>query len=55
VKENKDSRSADAFVIYSLPQKLVGNFYLKVNKPPVPTRFFKTPEEAIRWLRKFVL
>ncbi|MCC6691733.1 MAG: hypothetical protein IT235_09395, partial [Bacteroidia bacterium] len=29
---------ADAFVIKSTHQRLLANFYLKVKKPPVPTR-----------------
>lgn len=44
---------ADAFVIHSLPQKLIGNFYMNFHKPVVPTRFFTKEEEAIEWLMKF--
>ncbi len=45
---------ADAFVIHSLPQKLVGNFYLKFNRPPKPTRLFTNQQEAIKWLHRFI-
>ena len=45
---------ADAFVIDSLPQKIVGNFYLKFVKPQVPTKLFRTEEKAIEWLKKHV-
>lgn len=41
---------ADAFVISSLAQALIANFYLKINKPVVPTKFFKTETDAIAWL-----
>lgn len=45
---------ADAFVLSSLPQKIVANFYLKINNPPIPTQFFSSENEAIEWLLKFV-
>ncbi len=41
---------ADAFVINSLPQKLIANFYIRVVKPVTPTRFFTKPEDAEKWL-----
>ncbi|MBL7892484.1 MAG: STAS/SEC14 domain-containing protein [Bacteroidia bacterium] len=41
---------ADAFVINSTHQRLLANFYVKVVKPPVPTRYFEKQEEAIKWL-----
>ena len=42
---------ADAFVIHSLPQKIIANFYLKINKPVLPTKFFNKVEEAEIWLK----
>lgn len=45
-------KKADAFVIYSLPQRIVGNFYLKINKPKVPTKFFNTIEAAKLWINE---
>ncbi len=45
---------ADAFVIQSLPQKIIGNFYLKVVKPSVPTRLFNSEDEAVEWLRGYL-
>jgi hypothetical protein len=44
------NRIALAFVLQSMGQKIVGNFFLKINKPKVPTRFFNTQEEAETWL-----
>ena len=29
---------------------IIGNLFLKINKPKVPTRFFEKREEAIAWL-----
>jgi len=40
----------DAFVISSLPQKLIANFYIRVIKPVTPTRFFTKLEDAEKWL-----
>ncbi|MFL5753245.1 MAG: hypothetical protein ACJ76F_07560 [Bacteroidia bacterium] len=46
-------KTADAFVIKSFSQVLVANFYVKVNKPFVPSHFFKKTEEAEKWLGQF--
>ncbi len=45
---------ADAFVVRSLAQRLLGNFYLKIDKPIVPTRFFNSVSQAQQWLMRFV-
>lgn len=45
---------ADAFVINSVALKLVGNFYIRYNKPTRPTRLFTDETEALRWLRTFL-
>ena len=42
---------ADSFVIHSMPQKLLANFYLKINKPVLPTKFFTEIAEADKWLQ----
>lgn len=41
---------ADAFVINSLPQRLIGNFYMKFKNPVRPTKIFTDKEKAINWL-----
>ena len=45
---------ADAFVISALPQKIMGNFYLNVFKPKVPTKLFTNKDKAITWLKKYI-
>ena len=45
---------ADGMVIHNLPQKIIANFYLKMNKPSKPTRFFSDEEEALKWLKTFL-
>ena len=45
---------ADAFVVNSIALKLVGSFYMQVNRPVRPTRIFTKEEEAVAWLRTFL-
>lgn len=44
---------AEAFVISSLPQRILGNFYLNNFKPIVPAKVFTNKEEAREWLLGF--
>jgi hypothetical protein len=44
-------KKADAFVINSLPQKIVANFMLRINKPVVPTKIFQRVEAAEDWIK----
>jgi len=39
-----------AVLIKSLSTRLIVNFFIKVNKPIVPTKMFKSEEEALIWL-----
>lgn len=41
---------ADALVVKNLAQRLIANFYLKINKPKKPSRIFNSEEEAVKWL-----
>lgn len=43
---------ADALVIKGLAMRIIGNGYLKINKPKRPTRLFNSREEAIDWLKR---
>jgi hypothetical protein len=47
--------SGGAFVITSVSQRLMANFYLKLNKPQRPTRFFTNEKEAIKWTKELCL
>lgn len=44
-----------ALALYSnkLHERIIGNLFLKINKPFVPTRFFDNRDEAIAWLQSF--
>ncbi len=46
--------AAKALYIKSLGQRIIANFYLKLNKPFVKTRVFENREEAYEWIRKEV-
>jgi hypothetical protein len=45
---------AEAFLLKSLAQKILINFYIKFDKPLVPTRVFTKEDEAIKWLKGFL-
>lgn len=52
----KASEGIRAVAVFSGKNNLLtmlGNFYLKFNKPPAPTRIFNDKNEAIRWLELF--
>lgn len=51
---NNPFSKADAFVIKSMAQKILANFYVKINKPERPTKFFNNKDEAIDWLKPFL-
>ncbi|MES2515101.1 MAG: hypothetical protein V4580_13200 [Bacteroidota bacterium] len=53
-KESCPYASADAYVAANFGHKLIGNFYLRFNKPGRPTKIFATKEEAIFWLKTFL-
>jgi hypothetical protein len=46
--------TAGAIVIDSIFTSFLGNFYLKVSKPKIPSRLFTNDAEAIKWLGQFV-
>lgn len=43
---------ADALVGTSLALRIIGNFYLNINKPIRPTRLFNNQEAALKWLKE---
>jgi hypothetical protein len=46
---------AEAYVIHSVAQKILANFYLRIHKPPIPTKFFDDRRSAEEWLRTFMI
>ncbi|HQQ93687.1 MAG TPA: hypothetical protein PLQ93_03965 [Bacteroidia bacterium] len=43
---------AKALLIKSLGQRMIGNFYLQVNRPYIHTKLFTDRNEALKWLRQ---
>lgn len=52
--KNNPYSKADAFVIKSMSQRILANFYVKINKPERPTKFFNSKEDAIIWLKQYL-
>lgn len=52
--ENMPYSKVSAYITNSISQKLLGNFYMKINKPERPTRFFNTKEDAVIWLKQYI-
>lgn len=50
-EESLKYSAAEAFLLKSLAQKILINFYIRVDKPLVPTRVFTDKEKAIEWLK----
>jgi hypothetical protein len=53
-EEGRKSVSACALLIGSPVSRVIGNFFMGLNKPLVPTRLFTSETEAIEWLRRFI-
>lgn len=51
---HKDFIAAEAFLIHSLPQRLLANFFMRISKPIVPAAFFAYHDKASaeKWLLK---
>lgn len=46
--------SACALLIGSPISRVIGNFFLGINKPKFPVKLFTSESEAIEWLRRFI-
>jgi len=49
---HKDMVAAETFVISSVAQKILANFYIKIDKPLVKSAFFNNINSAKEWLIK---
>jgi len=54
MRDRKPRVCAIAMLINSPLSKVVGNFYLAINQPSVPTKLFNSEDKAIEWLKQFV-
>jgi hypothetical protein len=53
-EETAKVESAAALVIASPLSRAIGNFFLGLNKPLIPTRLFTSEAEALAWLKGFL-
>ena len=44
---------ATALLINSPVSRVIGNFFMGLNKPITPTRLFTDPDKAIQWLHTY--
>jgi hypothetical protein len=52
--EHVDLMSAVALLIGSPLSRVIGNFFLGLNRPRFPVRLFSDEEEARQWLRRWL-
>jgi hypothetical protein len=43
---------AKSIVANCLSTRLMGNFFIRFNNPPAPTKLFASEEEAVKWLNQ---
>ncbi len=53
-EETAKVESAAALIIASPLTRAIGNFFMGLNKPLIPTRLFTSEAEALAWLKGFV-
>jgi hypothetical protein len=53
-KEACPYASAEAYFVDNIGHVMIGNIYLKFNKPGRPTKIFRNKEDAIEWLKTFL-
>jgi hypothetical protein len=53
-KEYSEGMIAVALCSNNLSLKILGSLYIKINKPPIPTKFFDDREKAEEWLKTFI-
>jgi len=45
--------TAAGLLLESYLGKIMGNFFLQINKPSLPTKMFSNKKEAIEWLTQY--
>lgn len=53
-KNRETYATAFAIIIDSMLSRVIGNFFIGINKPAVPTRLFENERDAEIWLKKIV-
>jgi hypothetical protein len=52
-KETSTDMKAGALLVKSVYQKIAGNFFIFLSRPPIPARLFTEEAAAIDWLQQF--
>ena len=52
--ETAATEAAAALLVVSPIARAIGNFFMGLNKPLLPTRLFTSEDDALTWLRGFV-
>lgn len=45
--------SAGALLVNNIFQETIGNIFIYLNKPPIPSKLFRKESDAVRWLNTF--
>lgn len=54
IKDSSPFALAEAYVMHSLALRMIGNFYMRMNKPNRPTKIFADKDLATIWLKTFI-
>lgn len=52
--ETVDQRTAAAILIGSPVSRAIGTLFMKLSRPPYPSRLFTSETEAVDWLKEFL-
>jgi hypothetical protein len=52
-KDSNPYSLVEAYILTSLNQRILANFYTKVIRPSRPTKFFKSEQEALVWIAQY--
>ncbi len=52
-RQSADLRSAEAFLVEELPNRILANHYIKVDRPEHPVKAFNSEDDAVKWLSSF--
>lgn len=53
-KESRSVNSAMGILVNSPLSKMVGNLFIGINKPDMPTKLFLSEDKAIEWLKRYI-
>lgn len=51
-KEHAETFSKCALIVTNPVSKIIGNFFIGLNKPLKPTKLFTSKEEGLKWLKQ---